>query len=133
MASNDRKKMQAVICTKYGPPKVLKLVEVDRPTPKANEVLIRNYGTSINTVDMLHRGGKAPKVAFFGIKTIVGLGLRLSFGGLRKPKQKIPGQYWARGLVWIWRWPSKPVIRGSNPRESAHGLDHHQRTHRGCS
>jgi NADPH:quinone reductase-like Zn-dependent oxidoreductase len=84
-------KMKAVICTKFGSPEVLKLKEVDKPTPKDNEVLIRNYGTSINTVDMLHRGGKAPKVAFFGIKRLVGFFLRLSFGGLRKPKQKIPG------------------------------------------
>jgi NADPH:quinone reductase-like Zn-dependent oxidoreductase len=86
-----KEKMKAVICTKYGGPEVLKLVELDIPTPKHNEVLIKNHGTSINTVDMLHRGGKAPKVAFFGIKTLVGLGLRSSFGGLRKPKQKIPG------------------------------------------
>lgn len=83
--------MKAVICTKFGSPKVLKYVEIEKPEPKDNEVLIRNFGTSINTVDMLHRGGKAPKVAFFGIGRLVGLGLRLSFGGLRKPKQKIVG------------------------------------------
>jgi len=84
-------KMKAVICTKFGPPEVLKLMEVDIPTPNADEVLIRNYGTSINTVDYIHRGGKAPKVAFWGMRQILGLFLRLSFGGLRKPKQKIPG------------------------------------------
>ncbi len=84
-------KMNAVICTKFGPPEVLKLMEVDIPTPNADEVLIRNYGTSINTVDYIHRGGKAPKVAFWGMRQILGLFLRLSFGGLRKPKQKIPG------------------------------------------
>ncbi|MHA1978758.1 MAG: NAD(P)-dependent alcohol dehydrogenase [Candidatus Hodarchaeales archaeon] len=83
--------MKAVICTKYGKPDVLKLVEIEKPQPKNDEVLIRNYGTSINTVDTLHRGGKAPKVAFFGIGRIIGLGLRLSFGGLRKPKQKVVG------------------------------------------
>jgi NADPH:quinone reductase-like Zn-dependent oxidoreductase len=101
MASNDQKKMQAVICTKYGSPKVLKLVEVDRPTPNDDEVLIRNYGTSINTVDVMHRGGKAMKAAFFGIKTIVGLGLRISFRGLRRPKQKIPGGGFAGEIVSI--------------------------------
>jgi NADPH:quinone reductase-like Zn-dependent oxidoreductase len=83
--------MKAAICTKYGPPEVLKLMEVDIPTPKVDEVLIRNYGTSINTVDYVHRGGKAPKVAFWGLRQLVGFFLRLSFGGLRKPKQKIPG------------------------------------------
>lgn len=85
--------MKAVICTKYGPPEVLKLVEIDKPQPESDdEVLIRNFGTSINTVDILHRGGKAPKVAFWGLRQILGVLLRLTeFGGLRKPKQKIVG------------------------------------------
>ena len=92
-------KMKAVIITRYGSPDVLKLTEVDKPTPKENEVLIRNHGTSINTVDILHRGGKAPKVAFFGVKRIIGFFLRISFGGLRKPKQKIPGAGFAGEIV----------------------------------
>jgi NADPH2:quinone reductase len=83
--------MKAAICTKFGSPEVLKLTEVDKPTPTENEVLIRNHGTSINTIDVVHRGGKAMKAAFWGIKPIVGFFLRLSFGGLRKPKRKIPG------------------------------------------
>ncbi|MFX1513232.1 MAG: NAD(P)-dependent alcohol dehydrogenase [Promethearchaeota archaeon] len=91
--------MKAVICTKFGPPDVLKLTEVDKPLPKEDEVLIRNHGTSINTVDVLHRGGKAPIVAFRGMKQIVGFFLRLSFGGLRKPKQKIPGAGFAGEIV----------------------------------
>ncbi|MFX0052283.1 MAG: NAD(P)-dependent alcohol dehydrogenase [Candidatus Hodarchaeota archaeon] len=85
-------KMKAVICTKYGPPEVLKLVEIEKPHQGDDEVLIRNCGTSINTVDTLHRGGKAPKVAFWGLRQVLGFILRLSeFGGLRKPKQKIGG------------------------------------------
>ncbi|MFX0061531.1 MAG: NAD(P)-dependent alcohol dehydrogenase, partial [Candidatus Hermodarchaeota archaeon] len=88
---NETKKMKAVICPKYGPPEVLILKEVGIPTPNDDEVLIRNHGTSINTVDYIHRGGKAPKVAFWGMKQLVGVVLRLSFGGLRKPRQKIPG------------------------------------------
>jgi NADPH:quinone reductase-like Zn-dependent oxidoreductase len=91
--------LKAIIIEKFGPPKVMKLKEIDKPTPKENEVSVRNYGTSINTVDVLHRGGKAPKAAFFGVKTLIGLGLRLSFGGLRKPKQKIPGAGFAGEIV----------------------------------
>ena len=94
-------KMKAVIITKYGSPNVLKVVEIEKLQPKEDEVLIRNYGTSINTVDVLHRGGKAPKVTFFGLKILVGFGLRMSFGGLRRPKQKIPGGGFAGEIVSI--------------------------------
>ena len=91
--------MKAIVCTKYGPPDVLKLVELERPQPKDDEVLIRNYGSSINTVDIVARSGKAPKVIFWGARQLTSLILRLSFGGLRKPKQKIPGGGFAGEIV----------------------------------
>jgi len=83
--------MKAIVCPKYGPPDVLQLVELERPRPKDHEVLVRNHGSSINTVDVLMRSGKAPPVAFWGARQVIGPLLRLSFGGLKRPKQKIPG------------------------------------------
>jgi NADPH2:quinone reductase len=66
--SSETKKMKTAVITKFGDPEVLEIQEISIPQPKVDEVLIRNYGTSINTGDVLHRSGKAPKVGFWGIK-----------------------------------------------------------------
>ena len=43
--------MKAIVYTKYGSPDVLQLKDVEKPTPKDDEVLIKVYAASINAYD----------------------------------------------------------------------------------
>ena len=71
--------MKAIVYEKYGPPsKVLELKEVEKPTPKDNEVLVKIFASSINDGDESMISGKPIFVRLMGY-------------GLLKPKHMIPG------------------------------------------
>ena len=74
--------MKAIVCTKYGPPDVLQLKEVEKPIPKDNEVLIRIYATTVSSGDVIDRSMAASPWAW--------LPMRIMFGLIR-PRRKIPG------------------------------------------
>ncbi|MCH8080727.1 MAG: NAD(P)-dependent alcohol dehydrogenase [Proteobacteria bacterium] len=74
--------MKAIVCTKYGPPEVLELREVEKPTPKDNEVLIRIHAATVTSGDV--------RIRSFTFPPWFWLPLRIMYG-LRKPRKKIPG------------------------------------------
>ena len=50
--------MKAIRIHEFGGPEVLKIEDVEKPSPAADEVLIKVYATSINPVDSKIRSGK---------------------------------------------------------------------------
>ena len=74
--------MKVVVYERYGPPEVLQFKEVEKPTPKDNEVLIKAHATTVTSGDWRVRSLNVP--AGFGLI------MRLVFG-VSRPKQPILG------------------------------------------
>ena len=75
--------MQAIVWTKYGPPEVMQLQEVEKPTPQDDEILIRIYATTVTAGDSEMRSLKFP--------IILSLPMRLWIGFLKPKGTTIPG------------------------------------------
>lgn len=74
--------MKVCVYERYGPPEVLQLKEVEKPTPKNNEVLIKTRATTVTSGDW--------RVRSLNVPTGFGLIIRLVLG-VSRPKQPILG------------------------------------------
>ena len=75
-------KMKAVVYEKYGSPDVLELKEVEKPSPKDNEVLVKVYATTVTFGDYSIRSFKFPLLYWIFMRLWL---------GLRNPRNKILG------------------------------------------
>ena len=76
--------MKAAICTRYGPPEVLEVRDVERPQPKDDEVLVRIHASTVNSSDWFIRSGipHEPARMRWMMKLMI---------GVRRPRREILG------------------------------------------
>ncbi|GIQ69046.1 NAD(P)-dependent alcohol dehydrogenase [Xylanibacillus composti] len=74
--------MNAVLCTQYGPPEVLKLQKVRKPEPRDNEVLIRIRATTVTAGDIRIRAFRSPALMWLPMRLVL---------GITKPRKPILG------------------------------------------
>ncbi len=78
--------MKAIVCTKFGPPEVLQLKEVEKPVPKKNEVRIKIFATAVTASDCIVRS--------FNLPASMWLPAHLALG-FTKPRKAILGMVFA--------------------------------------
>lgn len=74
--------MKAIVCLKYGPPDVLRLQEIEKSTPKDNELLVKVYATTVTSGDCRVRGFNSPILYWLPMRLVL---------GIRKPRKPILG------------------------------------------
>ena len=79
--------MKAAVSPRYGPPDLVRIEEVVRPTPEDDELLVKVHATTVNRTDCGYRSGKPFLIRFFS--------------GLRRPKVSIWGTEFAGDIVAI--------------------------------
>jgi NADPH:quinone reductase-like Zn-dependent oxidoreductase len=75
--------MKAIVCTRYGPPEVLKLRNVDKPVPRDNQLLVKVRASTVTAGDCELRSFRIPPSFWIPMRIMV---------GIRKPRNLILGQ-----------------------------------------
>lgn len=86
--------MKAIVYSEYGPPEVLQLKDVEKPTPQENEVRVRVYATTVNFGDLLARNYKEISPKKFHMPLLFWFIGKMYFG-VKKPKITILGNEFA--------------------------------------
>jgi NADPH:quinone reductase-like Zn-dependent oxidoreductase len=79
--------MKAIVHTQYGAPAVLQLKELEKPTPRANEVLVKVFATTVSSGDVRMRTGTKESMPFWPLSKLA--------VGITKPRVPIPGHDFA--------------------------------------
>lgn len=85
-------KMKAAICTRYGPPEVLKIVERDAPAPSNDEVLIKVFAASVTNSDIFIRSSDVPLSVRIPMRLMI---------GITKPRHDILGEVLSGEIVQV--------------------------------
>jgi len=101
--------MKAVVCTRYGPPEVLKIRTVPDPRPRDKEVCIRLVATSVTASDCIVRGLK--------LRGVYRLFMRAAFG-FRAPRKGIIGMIAAGEIESVGR-----DVTSFKPGDRVFGMD----------
>ena len=76
-----RGSMKAAVHSRYGPPDVVRVMEIDRPAPKDGELLVRVHATTVNRTDCAYRAARPFFMRFVS--------------GLRRPRATVLGNEFA--------------------------------------
>lgn len=100
--------MKAILYERYGPPEVLHLKEVDQPIPGPKEILVKIRASAVTMGDCEMRSPEIPNLTYFIFRL---------FFGLRKPRRKILGSYFA-GVVEA----TGPMVTSYNKGDQLFGI-----------